>query len=398
VHNMNLISFSICFVVISTGFLKLRRSGPSHIRNLRNVTTTPTSTLSFSPNHLSTVDIAYLIFLIALKYAAKSIGRAPQLKLASNGTDIAIPPLTLSAELRVSKEDVELFNSAVGVGPNSRRNTIGTENDGSEHSPLVLAALTTPIMLVLLCNAHFPILPFGAVNTMNRFEFLDMAACRAMTELTDVTVVARMGGPELSGRRVKRGVELSIIVEVGTKKDGKAGAPIFRQFIGILGLLQKNVEPKWQGILPTQDTAYSIAGQNLVKSQQLVLAPSAPVKWAKVCRDVNPIHMSVLAAKLLGFPGKIAHGNLVAAMVVEGWRNISEGGQLLWKEKEGSYLEVHFRKPMVLPLRLDVLITEDTLAGQTAAVDSKSGAPRQRAGFEVVKGGKKYVEGSWGRL
>jgi hypothetical protein len=52
--------------------------------------------------------------------------------------------------------------------------------------------------------------------------------------------------------------------------------------------------------------------------EQIIDFPSdAPKAWSKGCNDINPIHMTSLAARLFGFPGKIAHGNHVVAIVTE---------------------------------------------------------------------------------
>ena len=36
-----------------------------------------------------------------------------------------------------------------------------------------------------------------------------------------------------------------------------------------------------------------------------------------LCKDYNPIHVSAIAAKLFGFPGKFAHRNQVAASMIK---------------------------------------------------------------------------------
>jgi hypothetical protein len=41
------------------------------------------------------------------------------------------------------------------------------------------------------------------------------------------------------------------------------------------------------------------------------------VQWAAVCKGINPIQMSFLAARMFGFPGKIAHVNYVVAHFIK---------------------------------------------------------------------------------
>jgi len=64
-------------------------------------------------------------------------------------------------------------------------------------------------------------------------------------------------------------------------------------------------------------------------------------RYAKVCGDYNPIHLSAPSARLFGFPKAIAHGMWSKAMSLA-----ALGGQL---PRAGFEFAVDFRKPVRLP-------------------------------------------------
>lgn len=64
-------------------------------------------------------------------------------------------------------------------------------------------------------------------------------------------------------------------------------------------------------------------------------------RYAKVCGDYNPIHLSATSARLFGFPRAIAHGMWSKAMALAALRGHLPGS--------GYAFEVDFRKPVRLP-------------------------------------------------
>jgi acyl dehydratase len=352
----------------------------SHASNIFKATGALNGRLTFTPARLSGIDLTVLVILVILKYINKLIGYHPMFTPAKTGKDIVIPPLTLSAPLHVDTADLERFAAAIGAET--------TTSDDENSSPLLLPAVTTPLLIILLSNRNCPVLPFGAVNTRNRFEFLDPSACQNATCLKDATVIAHLGGDKLLGKRVKRGMEFEIVVEVeGKFQESSARKVIFRQVIGILVFLPKTTKPLWEISENTQTTNEPLEFLE-EPPQQIRLAMNAPVKWSAVCKDVNPIHMSSLAAKLFGFPGKIAHGNHVAAHFVEKQRDIDiPSRRLFWQTDKPWFLEVDFKRPMVLPLLLEIKF----------AAQNKDSS-RNNGRFEILRGEKSHISGNFGEL
>jgi acyl dehydratase len=361
----------ILFVSLAIVVASLLAVGNHHIRSIFRSSKVASGTLSFSPNKLSSIDSGFLILLIFSKYAAKLFGQARPLLPSTNGDDFALPALTLEAPLLVDSFDVEQFKLAV-----NSKNAEG-------HSPLLLSAVTTPMMLILLSNFAWPVLPFGAVNTKNRFEFLDPIHCRRANLLKDASVRALVGGDRLKGRRVKRGMEFDVVIEVQTKvNDSSEIKLIFRQIIGILVFLPKSTKPQWTGEI---DVSSQLVPDFSTLVQQIDLTSSSPKLWASVCKDINPIHVSSLAAKIFGFPGKIAHGNHAVAILAEKLRNIKPGlsiSQLIWESSKPCFVEVAFKRPMVLPISLEVKFQQ--------GVDARR--------LKVARNDKVHIEGSWGMI
>jgi acyl dehydratase len=105
-----------------------------------------------------------------------------------------------------------------------------------------------------------------------------------------------------------------------------------------------------------------------------VLTPSAEWRlggdlgrrYAAVSGDRNPIHMHSLTAKLLGFPGAIAHGMWTKARCL---------AALQGRLPDAFAAEVRFRKPIRLPGRVEFLSEVGCEEVRFAVRDAKRQAP-----------------------
>jgi acyl dehydratase len=90
-------------------------------------------------------------------------------------------------------------------------------------------------------------------------------------------------------------------------------------------------------------------------------------RYAGVSGDRNPIHMHSLTAKPLGFPAAIAHGMWTKARCL---------AALQTRLPDAFAVEVRFRKPILLPARVE-FASEDRNGGEIAFTvrDAKRGAP-----------------------
>ena len=89
-------------------------------------------------------------------------------------------------------------------------------------------------------------------------------------------------------------------------------------------------------------------------------------RYAGVSGDRNPIHMHSLTAKPLGFPGAIAHGM---------WTKARALAQLESKLPDSFEAEVRFRKPILLPAKVEFASGEEGEEILFAVRNAKKGTP-----------------------
>ena len=330
-----------------------------------------------------------VIIVLLLKPMLKLLGFVPPLKANSSTKDLAdafeLPDLSVSMPLKLSSADVALYDQAVKPKQSDGEKTSG-------RSPLfLLVGVTQPLMLLLLPKTNCPILPLGSVNVRNRFEFLEPDVCRraATGALRNAKAESRL---VRTGRRVKRGMEFDVVIEVTSEREGSSERQvIFKQVITLLQVLKSSAKPRFaeQTESGTSATVAEADPNGLqMLDQELDISADAPSDWAAVCKDYNPIHTSVWAAKMFGFPGKLAHGNLVVARVLELLQSSTDTifKEMVEQMAKPFWLEVNFKRPMVVPVKLQVAISDSR--------QSSTG----RDYFKVKKGGKVYIEGEAGWL
>jgi acyl dehydratase len=89
-------------------------------------------------------------------------------------------------------------------------------------------------------------------------------------------------------------------------------------------------------------------------------------RYASVSGDRNPIHMHSLTAKPLGFPGAIAHGM---------WTKARALAQLESRLPHSFEAEVRFRKPILLPARVEFASADEGEEILFAVRNAKKGTP-----------------------
>jgi acyl dehydratase len=121
-------------------------------------------------------------------------------------------------------------------------------------------------------------------------------------------------------------------------------------------------------------------------------------RYAGVSGDRNPIHMHSLTAKPLGFPGAIAHGM---------WTKARALAQLGSRLPQSFEVEVRFRKPVLLPARVEFAAEEQGGEILFAVRDAKKGTahldgrvqpakdaskPKAKASSKTAKTGRKTTK------
>jgi acyl dehydratase len=99
-------------------------------------------------------------------------------------------------------------------------------------------------------------------------------------------------------------------------------------------------------------------------------------RYAGVSGDRNPIHMHSLTAKPLGFPGAIAHGM---------WTKARALAQLENRLPDAFSAEVRFRKPILLPARVEFASQDKGEEILFAVRNAKKGTPHLDGRVQPLK-------------
>ena len=201
----------------------------------------------------------------------------------------------------------------------------------SQHVPITYPhALAFPLHMALLTHDDFPLKLLGLVHMRNRIEQIKQIPLDATPEIS-----AWVEGH----RDVRLGKEFDLHTQASI--DGEV---VWRSVSTNLSRAKnpprsdKPAEPEPPAF--DQHTYWKAAG-NIGR------------RYARVAGDVNPIHLTMLSAKLFGFKRAIAHGMWSKARTAAALREFAG--------RDGVAMEVAFRKPVFLPskVRLDFLTTDD---------------------------------------
>ncbi|KAK6511560.1 hypothetical protein TWF481_000475 [Arthrobotrys musiformis] len=333
--------------------------------------------LNFHPTALTILEITILIFV----FIFKSILTGLMILIAGTGhrpkITTVMPKLSVSMPFKLTEKDVNLYIKATS----STRESL----DADEASKaLFLSAVTEPCMLLLVAKRGCPIQPLGAVNVRNSFKLFRPELCKIsdLQSAEGAMVVATLGS---EARIVKRGVEFDLVVELGVKVlDGDATEmkTVFRQVFTMLQFARIPKNVKLSEVPQKSEFEFKLDSAESQPKGLVQLAWKGPKDWARVCKDYNPIHISSIAAELYGLPGKIAHGNHMAALA------LAKVERKSLKPDGGLTLDVRFKRPVTVPARMDVRVEYEQLEGSEERVTH----------FALATGEKVYVQGEYREL
>jgi acyl dehydratase len=118
-------------------------------------------------------------------------------------------------------------------------------------------------------------------------------------------------------------------------------------------------------------------GDELKTSGEWKLGGDLGRRYAAVSGDRNPIHMHPLSAKALGFPRAIAHGMWTKARCLAALESTLP---------DAFGVEVRFRKPILLPARVEFAGAPDDGGTDFAVRDAKRGTPHLDGRIEPLEG------------
>ncbi|WP_040337623.1 MaoC family dehydratase [Candidatus Blastococcus massiliensis] len=205
--------------------------------------------------------------------------------------------------------------------------------------------LAFPLQMALMTDRAFPLAMVGLVHVRNRIEVL--RAIRA-DEALDLEVWAERFATHRSGATV----DLCATATAG-------GEEVWRSRSTYLSR-----GAKAPAGAPEADVAVEVGPLERTAATWRV-PDDAGRRYAKVSGDVNPIHLSGLTAKALGFKRAIAHGMWVKARVL---------GALAGRLPEAVDVDVAFKKPLFLPSTVTLSTAEVAEGWDVAVRNAKSGS------------------------
>lgn len=204
--------------------------------------------------------------------------------------------------------------------------------------------LAFPVATALMARTDFPLSLLGLVHLSN---VITQRRAVRLGEVLDVRAWAQDLRPHRSGTQVDLVTEVSV-----------AGEPVWT---GTSTYLAK-------GISPDPSVAEGGRGEFAapVPTGQWRLAGDVGRRYAAVSGDRNPIHLSALSAKALGFPRAIAHGMYTAARALADV-GAARGEAFVWS--------VEFAKPVLLPGTVTVRVAADDEGFSFTGWDAKRARP-----------------------
>ncbi|MGC5168403.1 MaoC family dehydratase [Luteimicrobium sp. DT211] len=217
--------------------------------------------------------------------------------------------------------------------------------------------LAFPVATALMVRDDFPLPLLGLVHLANAVQ---VARPVVVGDVLEVRVWAQDLRPH------RRGAQVDLVTEVRT--DPTDDAPAWR---GVSTYLAKGVTVADSGELSEPgesqgSRASDDSGGHPLPTARWTLDAATGRRYAAVSGDRNPIHLSALSAKALGFPRAIAHGMFTASRALAA----------VARERGDAYdWTVTFAKPVLLPGTVDVSVRPDGAAWVYEGWDARKGTP-----------------------
>lgn len=201
--------------------------------------------------------------------------------------------------------------------------------------------LTFPVAAALMARRDFPLPMAGLVHLSNRVDhYQPIGVGEALT--------VRAWAQGFRGH--KRGTIVDLVTEV-RRTDGDIA------WMGNSAYLSRSVP--WTGDEPEPSPHPEWDAGELVPTARWKLDAGIGRRYAAVSGDRNPIHLSALTAKPLGFKRAIAHGMYTASRALVSSAPLPEA-PFTW--------QVTFDKPVFLPATVSLHVSRSAVSGASEHV------------------------------
>jgi acyl dehydratase len=218
--------------------------------------------------------------------------------------------------------------------------------------------LAFPLHMAVMADGRFPFGAVGLVHVENR-----IAQRRPVGIGEELTVAVR----PTALQDHKRGRTFSLVTEVTVD-----GEPVWES---TSTMLRRGPTSQQLADGPKSRPDVDVPAHGAA-SAAWKLSGDLGRRYAAVSGDRNPIHMHSLTAKPLGFPGAIAHGMWTKARCLAAIEN---------RLPAAFAVDVRFRKPILLPARVEFASAGEDGEIEFAVRDAKRGTPHLDGKTELLE-------------
>ncbi|HEY5941380.1 MAG TPA: MaoC/PaaZ C-terminal domain-containing protein [Solirubrobacterales bacterium] len=206
--------------------------------------------------------------------------------------------------------------------------------------------LAFPLQMAVMSDGRFP---FGAVGLVHVENSIAQRRPLGIDEEMTIRVCPTQLQPHPKGQT------FSLVTEVlvGDEVVWESTSTMLRR-------------GKSNGEAPKQENSFESLPADAPASAEWKLDGGLGRRYGGVSGDRNPIHMHSLTAKPLGFPSAIAHGM---------WTKARALAQLESRLPDSFEVDVRFRKPILLPARVEFAGNEAGEEILFAVRDARKGTP-----------------------
>ncbi|HEX5982726.1 MAG TPA: MaoC/PaaZ C-terminal domain-containing protein [Solirubrobacterales bacterium] len=221
--------------------------------------------------------------------------------------------------------------------------------------------LAFPLHMAVMSNGSFP---FGAVGLVHVENSITQKRPIGIDEEMTIRVRPTKLQPHPKGRTFS--LETEVLVD---------GEVVWESVSTMLRRGSSNGETS-DSKKSKQEKGFEPLPADVPASAEWKLDGALGRRYGAVSGDRNPIHMHSLTAKPLGFPGAIAHGM---------WTKARALAQLESRLPESFEVEVRFRKPILLPARVEFASADEGEEILFAVRDARKGTPHLDGRVQPLK-------------
>ena len=286
-------------------------------------------------------------------YAKAAIGSIP-------GSSML--PLIGGREKDVPERELILSDVSVDLGKLAAYSGVCGFRLRDELPPTYPHILGFPLQMALMTDRHFPFPAIGLVHITNS---ITQHRPIPVGEPLEIRVSASKLEPHPKGR------QFSLLTEVlvGTELVWEESSTNLRRGGGSDSAAAPTTSGR-KGAAPVSEEK-----ESLRVAAEWRLDGGLGRRYAAVSGDRNPIHMHDLSAKAFGFPKAIAHGM---------WSKARCLAALEGRLPDAFTTEVAFKRPILLPAKVDFLTSVEAGAGAFALRSQRDGSPHLEGSVSTV--------------